>query len=433
MSGLQTSRAKAIRNIFKSWISGKKPNSREAFADEIALIKQHIKNRDDQNAYLAARHLLKQAPDLEYASYTAALGASKLGKFIEIPSLIEAAIVSKPKNLKYLMLRGNAYLKLGEFQKAYIDFQEMALISPEDPGVWKGLLKIRAKLKINLPPPRIFSVINDEISNAYNYRNWSSFDRQLAEMEQLEPITARYWQLQRDDLFMRVGDPGKEWALFHLECREADHELSFNAFCNMFNAFLKTGDVRKILNELQKFRLIYNRLCPIAYTPGVCALFVRNKYYEQCLAFLDKMNELLPNDDSKLSFQLKTYAYRWICREALGLKSTSSSPSPSHNELATALMKELMNTHHTGSASAFIVDKCVTCWEYAQKVGNQFLFDLRYDPDQIHVLQTNILNALTKKTPLSLLRIMDGESYGFMGNPHDERLTQLSNHIETLW
>jgi len=88
-------------------------------------MKDYIKRKDARAAYTFGKEILEKNPKHEFASYGAAWGAFRLGKFKDSLQLISAALEAAPEKYQYISLRGTARLKLGQYYEAYLDFKKM--------------------------------------------------------------------------------------------------------------------------------------------------------------------------------------------------------------------------------------------------------------------------------------------------------------------
>lgn len=394
------------------------------------LLKKYAKSKDALNIYPLGIELFAKNPNNKFISYITAWAALKIGKFEEVPGLIHFAIKSESTNIGYLAVRGNAYLESGKFSDALRDFTEITRLRPDFPSGWIGMLKMPADL---IPPlPRNITVVTFEVRKAYSTRKWEECNHLLAELKQLDPHVAKYWQLMVDDFLMRMKDPIQEWAAFLEECKAIKHPLTFDTFCNMFNHFVKFGDLKSVIANLPAFRTVYQKLCPMWMIPGVCALFIREKHFGQCLEFLNEIDTGTPKDNAWITFKLKTLIYSLICRE--GLKSDVKTKELSMaNPLSENLLNEMIKLHYKGSAPANILDDLAHCWKLIKSSSNKLLLDLRYNNEQTIKLQTIILDAIKNKKPFSLLRLGDGDSYGFSETLPEIYSKEISLNTENMW
>jgi hypothetical protein len=418
--------------------------------NKINNLKALVKQQNYQEAYDAGVIILSETPKHEYASYATAWAAARLGKMEECLDYIAPAIARKPDNFSYLSLRAHSYLALNRYAEALPDFQKMAAERPDAPAIWRTLIKIRAEFDPDLSLPRNLIVIADEMTTAYRRRDWKQCQLLLAELEGVEPITARYWQLLTDDFLSCLQDPLQAWSIFHqYACKRladtidpvsplVDRNIAYLAFCNYFACLIKTGDTNRIITELPMFKSLYRRPCPANHVVAVAALLMRDLRHAECLDVVDGIEAELPNEAAKRNFRLKVYSSRWACRQALLTAAGNAAPNTSTtNLLSEGLLNEMLAVFQPGSQQQLALDDFLLCWKKICDLSDRLLLDVRFNSTQLATLKSLIKDALAGKSPFSLIRISDGDSYGFRDIAPELYSSQATIDIdrssETIW
>lgn len=409
----------------------------------IGLLRQHLRDRDAENAYALGLELLAVEPANEFASYAAAWGAAKTGKPAEIPRLIDAAVAANPENFNYRSLRGQAYIELECFIEALVDFEIMARLRPELPRVWKGLRQIYAALQLQQRLPRNLTIVAAEMADAYRARQWPRCGELVAELRTLEPLIARYWELRVDDFRVCLSNSIDEWQLFHEQCRSAvvadgenpgpvmpvlaRRELPAKALLSIIDHLIKAGDLPGVLAQVRNLRAWYDKPCPLTAVPGICGLLIRDQRYADCVAFLDELDTDLSEND-KATFRLRAFPYRWVCCEAPPTEDRLAVAEGAANPLSAELMVALQRAFDAGSPQALVTSACGSCWDAIAASGGMVLLDLRYSIRQTETMRSLILDALIRKAPFSLIRIGDGDCYGFRPDETDVLSSTMANY-----
>lgn len=101
--------------------------------DRFSKGEAHYKNRQYEPAVKELKEAVKQSPDWEDPHYVLALSLTELNKLKEAieeyKRVIELAIKDEPKILSFYNM-GNAYLDLGEYQKAVDSYKQAIKLDP---------------------------------------------------------------------------------------------------------------------------------------------------------------------------------------------------------------------------------------------------------------------------------------------------------------
>lgn len=422
-----------IRKTIKGWIPQIRSSQAKKNLQDLEQLKKYHRV-DAAKAYALGSDLLKRDSSNEFASYASAWGAWRLKKYEEAIRLIQLAIDINPNNFNYFYIRAESNLRLRNFEQAVKDFQKVILLRPNHSPTWKHLVKLRSDVGMNIILPRNLVVVSFEIGQAYSSRQWTAYETLLEEVKKINPLHGRYWELVRYEFYTKLPDPPRDWEVLHKECLAAgDKALGYSAFCNMFNCLVKEGDHQQAFPQLPKFQALYTKACPVVYAPGVCALMMREHQFQQCLSFLDESIQNQNDEESKQTYELKTYQYRMMCEQALNMVQKPSDAFQTSNPLSDGLMEKMLESHHEKSSAGIIVNACAECWQSIRNSTKNLLLDLRYNNQQVTALQSKISSAVENKTGLSLLRLGDSDSYGFANHFPNHYSVELAKNTENMW
>jgi tetratricopeptide (TPR) repeat protein len=389
--------------------------------EQIKALKALVTQQDARAAYDAGNVLLADAPGHEYASYATAWASFKLGEREACLAYIAPALALKPENFNYLSLHAQSCLALGRYAEALPHFQKMATQRPLAPAVWRALLKIRAEFQPELPLPRNVMVLTDDIAKAYRGRHWEQCRLLLAELAEVEPLSARYWQLLADDFLSLQRESLDAWRQMLAYANErladtaapvsplVDRNIPYLAFSNYFSCLVKGGDTDGVMAELPKFRTLYRRPCPVKFAVAIAALLLRDQRHAECIEVLERIEAELPNEMARGDFRLQLYSSRWACRQAL----LPAAGAGGANQLSDGLVDEMVAVLPPQSPQRLVLDDFLLCWKTIRASSERLLLDVRFDGAQLATLKALIKDALAGRGAFSLVRLGDGEAYGF--------------------
>lgn len=416
-------------------------------AEEVRSLKELVKQQDAGAVYARGLGLRAQLPQHEYLSYATAWAAARLGKHEECLELLAPAIALKPEQFAYLSLRANASLALQRYDAASADFLKLAALKPEVPSLWKTLLRIKRESGMAFELPRNLIIVVDDMAQAYRTRQWERCTALLAELRALEPLTWRYWQLLTDDFLSRLERPASAWKEFyeHAAARLTDtaqpvsplvdRNIPYLAFCNYFAALIKLGETGTIVAAMRQFAAFFQRPCPAKYGPAVCALLIREKRYAECLEIDAAIEAGLSDETARKEYRLQTFSSKWACRRGLAEAAGVVDPASS-NALSDSLFDELRLAAGGDTPQGRVLALAFRCWNAVRELGGMRLLDLRFDPQQLALLKARVQTALEERQPLLLLRLGDGEAYGFRTAPASEPAgapPDIAETVETVW
>jgi hypothetical protein len=396
----------------------------EEMMDRITQLKALVAARDGAGAYAAGAALLAQAPGHEYASYATAWAAARLGKREECLAFIAPALAAKPDSFNYLSLHAHACLGLGRYAEALPGFQRMAAQRPDAPAAWKALLAIRAQGEPALALPRNVIVLADEMVQAYRGRQWPRCRLLLAELEGVEPLTARYWQLMVDEYLGVLAQPLAAWRAFHAHASArlaetgepvsplVDRNIAFNAFANCFSWLVKGADGAGALAELPTFQALYRRPCPPRQAAALAALLLAERRHAECIATLDLVEAELPHAAARRALRLQAHASRWACRAAL-LAAARATPHAGElaDNLADALVDDMLAVAAPGSPQRLVLDDYRLCWQAVRASPQPQPGGASGAGAGPAALQARIKQALAGKAAFALLRLGHDDAY----------------------
>jgi tetratricopeptide (TPR) repeat protein len=424
-----------------------KENADMVIADEIRALKELVKQQDAAAVYSRGLALGTEFPQHEYLSYATAWAAARLGKNQECLELLAPALALKPEQFAYLSLRANACLALQRYAEAQADFLKLSALKPEVPSLWKTLLRIRKESGLNVELPRNLVIVADEMAQAYRTRKWEQCTALLAELQALEPLTWHYWKLLTDDFLSRLMQPVSAWKEFY-EFAAArlsdmdepvsplvDRNIPYLAFCNYFSALIKIGEADIVIAAMRQFAALFQRPCPARYGPAVCALLIREKRYAECLEIDAAIEAGLSDEAARKEYRLQAYPSKWACRRAQAEAAGESDPASS-NALSDSLFDELQAAVSRDTPPGRVLELAFQCWDAIRALDGMRLLDLRFDQRQLAILKARIQAALEQRQPLSLLRLGDGEAYGFGTGPDSpcaDAMSDIVETVETVW
>jgi hypothetical protein len=399
--------------------------------EEINQLKSYLQ-KDADKAYVEGKKFLEKDPKHHFANYITAWGASKLGKHDEAILYVTQALTLKPRSYAYLQLRSSIYFKTREFEKALPDFRIMAELEPEIPSVWKNLLNVRRELHLDFPLPRNLVVVQDEIAIAYHDRKWDEYDSLVNELKTLDPLSAKYREILKEEFFMRLTEPENIWENFFTECQKQNAPLGFTALSAWTNWLIKNGKLEKALQNTSLFWNQYKKPTPTLHIVGICALLLGQKKYEVCLNFLDAMEKEMTSSDMRETLKLRTFITRMICQQQLGQIQIDSSQVFT-NPFSDQLFAKMTQVHHQDSAPKGTLEQCISCWNKIKQTSDKIMLDLRFNSNQSEFLRQTILDHVKSNKPMSLMRMGDSDSYGFSETSPEIYPPELTNIMENIW
>lgn len=267
-------------------------------------------------------------------------------------------------------------------------------------------------------------VAHYKLNEAYKKREWEKFSL-LLNKRKPSSIVYKCWDAMKQAYFMKLDKPDVVWNDIHELCRKKNHFLSTFAFRNYIYALIGKGDVNSLKREIGKFESLYESYCPLIYLPGVCAIFVHDNQYENCLELLDTWNHSIKDENLKKEFILKSYPYYEVCNNKLKKNNKKIN-------ISEGLIDKMNQFYELGSPARVVFDECCFCWDEIKSRQNELLMDMRYVPEQIKDLRAKVKNAVVQKKPFILLRVGDGEAYAFA---EDSKVyqNQIENRLEQFW
>jgi tetratricopeptide (TPR) repeat protein len=398
------------------------------------LLKSHIRAKDVKRAYDEGRDVLAKDPSHEVGAYAAAWGAFNLGNYDEVLRLIEPALSAKPTNFIYISLRARAFLKLGRYAEALPDFHELARQQPNTMWIWVGLRTISRELNLSLPLPRNFAVVTEEMSEAYKKKDWEACQQLIPELKRLAPFTAAYWDTCIQEDLLVLPDPQSAWRSLHEEIRKTGKDgekIAFPTFRKLVQALIKAGATDEVMAALPGFKRDYGKPCPSKLMTSISALLIGSGRFPECLSLLSNAEIEFPNAKDQKWFRLRTYASRWYCEKALS--GEVQEVEIEKNDLSESLSAQLISVCPPETSRGALVSEFDECWNEIRKSSSHLWLDVRYSKPQKERLRLTIAEAINARRPLSLIRLGDGESYGFQGPGFEPYPNKLAEDVERVW
>lgn len=266
-------------------------------------------------------------------------------------------------------------------------------------------------------------------------RRWAEAEAAISRLRQTTPLLADYWQMEIDAAMFRLNDPVRSWKNYLVritneikDIPDIDKNITFRVFSHYFSALVKAGDLAGALAEIGNFADVYGRHCPLPGISALAVLFIRAGQYEECLRFLDDQENRLSNVQMRKNFRIKLHESRSAC---LAKMRGTRSPEKNIRGLYSLMDKAFLPR----TPQRQTLDNCLRCWSELERAGGTRLHNVVNDSAELAQLQARIEDALQREKPFSLLRLGDGESYGFLElakNASEEKL-RLKKYLETHW
>lgn len=264
-----------------------------------------------------------------------------------------------------------------------------------------------------------------QLAAFYKNREWDDFDRVLSKIN-ASSIVRNYWAAMRSAYFMQLIDPVSKWQDIHDRCRKQHHFLSQLSFRNYVSALIETGDLIKLEALLKKHIKEYTVRGILLYLQGICALYIHKKKYVECIEFLSMAEKLPMSYSIRYRFRLKAYPYQIMCKAKVDGRTLNG------NEITQGLIAEMQPIYKPGSPAKAVLDACLASWETIDRSDAKQLTDLRYNELQLRSLRSMVKQAIVDKEPLALLRLGDGESYGFASSDPNHA-DEIISAMEDFW
>lgn len=266
-------------------------------------------------------------------------------------------------------------------------------------------------------------------------QNWAGTEEAIAELRSVSPLAADYWQLEMDDALFRLKAPAQSWKDYLDRATKEidsvpglDKNIPFRAFSNYFAALTKAGDLAGALAKIGDFADIYGKHCPLPSLSALAVLFIRAEQYDACLRFLDAQEEKMDDAQLRKDFRIRLHESRAVCHAKI---RAAWSPE----ETVRELFGMMYQSFPPQTPQRQTLDNCLRCWSALDKAGGKRLHNIVNDQDELAQVQARIEDALRREAPFSLLRLGDGEAYGFLdlaqNTPGEKR--KLEQHLETHW
>lgn len=266
---------------------------------------------------------------------------------------------------------------------------------------------------------------NKELTKYYRKRDWENFDLCLSKLSKRSSVY-KVWDAVKKEYFMMLENPVETWEELTIKLRRRQHFLERRAFQSYIIALVDQQQLEKLKNELPKYEAVYKSHLPLNHIPWVGALFVKKKDYEGCLEFLDSLKRQFKGAD-KITFQLRSYPYYWLCYDQLNIENKISK-----SDITYGLKNLMQDVLKEGTPARKVFNTCIDCWNEVDKEKMKFLLELRYFHEQMDELRGVVLQALSNKEPLSLLRLGDGEAYAFLDDSNSEE-KEIRPTLEKFW
>lgn len=266
---------------------------------------------------------------------------------------------------------------------------------------------------------------NKELTKYYRKRDWENFDLCLSKLSKRSSVY-KVWDAVKKEYFMMLENPVKTWGELTIKLRRKQHFLERRAFQSYIIALVDQQELEKLKNELPKYETVYKSHLPLNHIPWVGALFVKKSDYEGCLEFLNSLKRQFKGADL-ITFQLRSYPYYWLCYNQLNIEDENSK-----EDITDGLRSLMQQVLKKGTPAQKVFNTCIDCWGVVDQENSKFLLELRYFQDQMNELRQLVMNALTNKEPLSLLRLGDGEAYAFLDDANSEE-QEIRPTLEKFW
>lgn len=395
----------------------------------IKQLQKLVKAKDIHSTYNFGLRLSKKYPKNAEVLYMTAWAAFQLKDFYAAISFIEKALKQNPTNTKYLNLRANAYLGLSNqyYQDSLGDFAEIFAREPDSLLAKTGFKKVALGNKYNLR--KSIGYFSGEIRKAFTARDYKKCSQIIKELHEIDNIAATYWQLHIDDFLMRLNNPVKEWSNFIDLASKINPYFAFRGVIKKVDYLLKIDDLDGALLEIKKLSKERQNRIYKYFSAQFPILFLKRGQFRRCLKFLNKCEKQFNGDDLK-DFKLNAFVYRYICKKMLLRKERHNTKQ---NELSELLSDEMLKSYPSKSAPYLILRDYLRIHKDLKKEQKVILADLRWNKNQANKFKNKILKTINNKTPFSLVRISDGEGYGFSKLIADHFSDNLLNVNEHHW
>jgi len=263
------------------------------------------------------------------------------------------------------------------------------------------------------------------LNAAFAQRDWQRFDELISDPK-LSASLKLIWGSMRSDYFQELDHPAADWLEVNEKLTRRGHFLSFLAFQNYLNALIALGSLEQFKLEYSRQRKEFMVHLPLNSVASAGALFIREQDFEGCLRFFDHIRGTLPGE-KKMLFDLKSFAYRWICNQ-----QSEELDGRGKANLSIELVDFMRKAFQQGSPAKNVLDASESCWEAIGQLDPSLFLELRYHLHERQQMRELVLGALRECKPLLFLRLGDGEAYAF-SNEATEQSALFRDHLELLW